>query len=231
MPRLTTEAKRLRPLIFAAAEASQAAMAVRIIVYHRDGAPAEYFPVTDAGWDLAAAACREYDTMVSPPAQFDQAHTVPNNVMYIGAGDLSTEHIAPLTLGNGCYLYNLQVKINADSADDIVALYGNTAGKSWTNTINAVVNQAGSGNATAFVDQGGLLNIYDTYLFASTSGAGMAIAAQVEADGVVMLWNCETHAETLAGSAYGVYRTLGTVYLIGGECLGTTAPFYNDLGE
>lgn len=223
MPRLTTEAKRLRPLMFAIADAAIAGAAVNIIVYHFDGAPAEYFPVTDAGWDLAAAACDAYDTMVSPPALFTSAHTIPGTVMYCGAGDLSTLHSGTVTMSPGCYAQHFQVKIQADSADDIVALQGPASGQSWTNTVNIVAIQSGTGDATAFNAGAGDVNLYDTYMNAEAYNGGSAIGLKSISGGEIMAMGCEIYGTSIGGTAYGAYRSgVGDMYLYNCVVRGST---------
>jgi len=201
----------------------------KITVFHYDGSPAEFFEVTDAGWDLAAAECSAYDTMVSPPAVYSTSHTVPNQVAYLGAGTLSTRHTGKVTIGAGCYIRDINIVRSANDENDLDGMDGPSSGESYLNTVNITVTQLGAGNANAINLGVGTLKTRECYLRAIVDGAGRASGLSCSGDGIAWLQQSEMIAlagET--GTAYGCYRTLGTVYIIGGQCIGTTAPTYSE---
>jgi hypothetical protein len=224
---ITTLARRLKPFIMSTAEATAASQAVKIVVHHRDGAPAEYFDVTDAGWDLAAAACRDYDTMVSPPALYSAAHTVPANVTYWGHGPGPTLHTATLTYSAGSIGMDHILIISANDANEAIGIAGPATGTAWLNRVSVEVTQAGSGASTGVKAGAGTLILRDVPTEVTANGAGMANALTCNAGGVVEIYEAPMEGITGGvGNAYGVYVEDGDVSIWGGKCLGTTASFY-----
>jgi hypothetical protein len=230
---ITTLARRLKPFIMSTAMATAAGQAVKIVVHHRDGAPAEYFDVTDAGWDLAAAACRDYDTITSPPASYSSAHTVPATVGYWGHGPGPTVHTATLTFSANSLGMDLRVAVNADDANEAVGLVGPATGTAWINRVSVGVTQAGSGAATGVKAGAGTLVLRDVPTEATANGAGTACALTCNDGGVVEIYEApmEGIAGGTAATAYGVYVEDGDVSIWGGKCLGSTASFYRELPE
>jgi hypothetical protein len=224
---ITTLARRLKPFIMSTAMAAEASQAVKIVVYHRDGAPAEYFDVDDTGWDLAAAACRDYDTMVSPPALYSAAHTVPANVTYWGHGPGPTLHTATLTYSAGSIGMDHIIIISADDANEAVGVVGPATGTAWINRVSVGVTQAGAGDTTGVKAGAGTLILRDVPTEVTANGAGLANGLTCNSGGAVEIY--EAPMEGIAGgtaAAYGVYVADGDVSIWGGKCLGTTASFY-----
>ena len=206
---ITTLAKRLKPFIMSGAMVAMATQAVKIIVHHYDGAPAEYFDVDDTGWDLAAAACDEKDTMASPPGIFTSDHVVPDDVMYLGAGSLSTIHTGKLTLGAGCYCRDVQLLRTANDANDLDGLVGPASGEGYLNTVNITVTQAGAGNANAILMDAGTIKARSCYVRGITGGAGIATGINCGV-GELEVYQCEIFSiATGAGNSYGVYASGG----------------------
>jgi hypothetical protein len=224
---ITTLARRLKPFIMSTAMATAAGQAVKIIVHHRDGAPAEYFDVTDEGWDLAAAACRVYDTIVSPPASYSSAHTVPGSVGYWGHGPGPTVHTAALTFSANSLGMDLRVAVSANDANEAIGIVGPATGTAWINRVSVDVTQAGAGNATGVKAGEGLLIMRGCVVETVTSGAGMAAALTSSNEA----GNAEIHETVLlgtasgAGAGYAVYCTYGIVELWGGLAWGSTDRF------
>ena len=195
----------------------------KILVYHRNGDPVEWFEPDDIGWDLAAAACNDWDTIVSPPASYSLVHTVPANVTYRGHGPSPTLHTATLTYLSGSVGMDHIIIVSVNNAGEAVGIVGPDTGTAWLNRVSIGVTQAGAGDATGIKAGAGTLILRDVPTEATAQGAGMA-AAVYNGSGRTECYECVLEGTSTSGLGYGTYNDGGVVQLIGGSRTGSTAP-------